>query len=670
MAEEIVYSTLPLWAVLIPTIFTGLIAVSSYYSAWLRNFLSVLATLATLVVVLSMYPAVIGQKVIVYELSMIVSPLGLNFRVDGLSFLVAAISSFVWLAATIFALEYMNHEKNRGRFFTLLILTLAGTVGVPLAGDFLTLLLFFEVMSLASYVLVVHTQTDEAYSAGDLYLYMGVFGGMSILTGVSLIYYYAGTVEIAPGSGVSGELWGLYYLAAILLMVGFGIKAGMAPLHIWLPKAHPVAPAPASALLSGIMIKTGAYGIIRVVDMLFTPAGEFQLVSHINDQLAGLWATVSNMGYVVIWIGIITMFFGVCMALIQSNIKKLLACSSISQMGFILLGVGVAGYLGYDGAMGMAGTSYHIINHALYKSTLFLAAGAIVYLTGELNMYNLGGLWKKMPFTAVVTLIASFGIMGIPLFNGYASKTLLHHAIVEAFEHHHLTSLYIAEKIFTLTCAGTVCYYFKFLYYTFFKKPDAAGEAIKVKNEPLAMKIGMGMLAVMIVFIGVFPNVALDWFINPALSYFAFDPHFIESHLVHVNFWTVKDLTAVVIALVLGSAFFFLGLHTRMFRSQVPYWLGEEFMGSQLGRACIAVWNVLYSLAIKIVSIFGLIGLALFRVGFRLLQQLDYRPGKSDVFRRINFSNIDFDMLLIIIMFGVVLVFLFYLQYGITVIAG
>lgn len=669
MSEEVVYSALPLWAVLVPTIFTGLIALSSFYSARWRNFLSVVAALATLVVVLVMYPQVVAHKVIVYELSMIVSPLGLNFRVDGLSLLVAAISSFVWLAATIFALEYMNHEKNRGRFFTLLILTLAGTVGVPLAGDFLTLLLFFELMSLASYVLVVHTQTEEAYSAGDLYLYMGVFGGMSLLTGISIIYYYSGTLIIAPGSGVMGELTGVHYLAAILLIIGFGVKAGMAPLHIWLPRAHPVAPAPASALLSGIMIKVGAYGIIRVVNMLFVPAGEPHLISQAADHIAALWSTLSSMGYVVIWIGIITMFFGVCMAIIQSNIKKLLACSSISQMGFILVGIGVASYLGYDGAMGMAGSSYHIINHALFKSALFLAAGAIAYLTGELDMYKLGGLWEKIPFTTAMTLIASCGILGIPFFNGYASKTLLHHAIVEAFEHHHLTSLYVAEKIFTLTCAGTICYYFKFLYFTFLKKPDSGMEDVEVKKEPLAMKVGMGMLAVMILVIGIFPNAVLDRFINPALRYFVFDQHFIESHLVGVSFWTVNNLTSVAIALVLGTAFFLIGLRSRLFDSQVPYWLGQEFMASQIGRACIAVWNVLYFLAVKVVSIVGVIGMVLFRIGFRLLQQVDYRPGKSNVFRNINFSNIDFDMLLILVIFGVVLVFLFYLQYGVVAIA-
>ena len=186
-------------------------------------------------------------------------------------------------------------------------------------------------------------------------------------------------------------------------------------MHIWLPRAHPVAPAPASALLSGVMIKIGAYGIIRTVNMFFTPAGvESQALPDPAGQFAGLWHDLASIGYVMIWIGIGTMLFGAFMAFVQDNIKKMLACSSISQMGFIILGVGAGAYLGYEGAMGLAGASYHILNHALFKSLLFLAAGVLAYQLGELNMYKLGGLWRKMPFTAAATLVGSLGIVGMP----------------------------------------------------------------------------------------------------------------------------------------------------------------------------------------------------------------------------------------------------------------
>lgn len=659
---------LPLLAVLIPLLSSALVAIVSFYSPWWRNCITTVATALTFLTVALMYPTVVMEgRIITFELLQIVSPLNLSFRVDGFSFLVAVVSSFVWLASTIYALSYMEHEENRGRFFAFLLLTFSGTIGVPLAGDFLTLLLFFEIMSLASYVLVVHTQTDEAYSAGDLYLYLGITGGMSILTGLVLLYFRNGTLAILPGTVVVKSLDVVVPLASILLILGFGIKAGMAPLHIWLPRAHPVAPAPASALLSGIMIKTGAYGIIRVINVLLVPSVEPKAVSFLAKHFAGFWSMVSNMGYVIIWIGIITMFMGVILALIQDNIKKMLACSSISQMGFILVGVGVAGYLKYEGAMGLAGASYHIINHAIFKSSLFLAAGVISYKLGELDMYKLGGLWKKLPFTATVAIIASLGIAGVPLFNGYASKTLLHHALVEAYEHYHVAALFEAERIFMITAAGTVLYYLKFLYLTFLRKPpEESRELIEgVKREPLSMKVGMTMLAATIIFIGVYPSFILNKLIIPTLNYFVFDPHFIEKHIVGISFFTLKDIISALIVIGLGSLAFAIGVKTGLFKTSIPYWLGQEFLASQLGKALVSFWSVLSWGAGRVIGFFRNTFGGIFRFGFRLLQSLDYRPGTSEVSRILNIANIDFDVLLIMSMLGVVLVFLFYLQFGV-----
>ncbi len=661
-------SILPLLAVLIPIVASGLVAWVSLYSEKWRDLLVTVATAATFLTVLAMYPTVVGEgKVITYQLLQITTPLNLNFRVDGFSLIVALISSFVWLAATIYGVSYMDHEKNRGRYYTLLLLTFGGTIGVPLAGDFLSLLLFFEIMSLASYVLVVHTQTEEAYSAGNLFLYLGVFGGLSILSGLALLYFRNGTLDILPGAIVIETMDAVVPLAASMMILGFGIKAGMAPLHIWLPRAHPVAPAPASALLSGIMIKTGAYGIIRTVNVLLVPSTEPGTAMVLAKQFQEFWSVVSNMGYVIIWIGIITAFMGVILALIQDNIKKMLACSSISQMGFILVGVGVAGYLKYEGAMGMAGASYHIINHALFKSALFLAAGVIAYKIGEMNMYELGGLWRKLPFTFAVVVIASLGIAGVPLFNGYVSKTLLHHAIVEAYEHYGVAALFEAERIFMITAAGTVLYYLKFIYLTFLRKPPEESKAKldKIKPESLLMKIGMSMLAVSIVFIGVNPSYLLNNLILPSLEGFVFDPGFIEGHIVGINFFTGKDLAGSFMTLGLGSLAFAIGVKTGLFKASVPYYLGQEFLASQVGKFMASIWNGVASAVGAVIGFFRSIFGGISRMGFRFLQGLDYKPGKSELFRIINFANMDFDVLLIMSMLGVTLVFLFYLQFGI-----
>lgn len=658
-------SYLPLIAVAIPLIASAMIACAQNI-AWWRNSWSLIGSAGTFIAVAMIYPLIAGGRVPVFELPMVITPFSLTFKVDGFGFLIALIASFIWLMATVFAIEYMKHESNEGRFFSFFMLTLAGTIGVPLAGDLLSLLIFFELMSLASYVLVVHTQTREAYSAGNLYLYLGIFGGMCLLAGIGLFYYECGSLLIGPHECLLEGLSGYAIAAGVLMIIGFGIKAGMVPLHIWLPQAHPVAPAPASALLSGIMIKTGAYGIIRIINQIYVPGESVLVPASLATGASDLWARVADAGFVIIWIGIVTMFFGVCMAVIQDNIKKLLACSSISQIGYIIMGAGAAAYLGYEGAMGIAGASYHILSHAFFKSTLFLAAGAIFYLTGELDMNKLGGLRHKMPFTTVVVVIASLGIVGMPLFNGYAGKTLLHHAIVEAYEHHHLISLYIAEYIFTLTSAGTVFYFLKLLYLTFFR-PAPAGLP-EIKTEPLLMKVSMGILAGCMVLIGLSPNLVLNNLIGPALSAFTLDPYLVN-YLLKISFWTFKDLFAVALALILGVIFFyFLGLRTSLFRLRVPYWLGAEFLGGLVGKGAIIFWLILSMPFAALQNIFNQLLELIYRKGFYYLQSVDYRPGQSAIFRSINISNIDFTMMIMLISFIIILTVVFYIRFGLTLI--
>lgn len=660
--QEVLTSMLPVWVVIIPLLTTLLLIVFSRL-AWVRHGVALVGTALTMGAVVSMYPQIIDrQQILAYEIPFFISPLNLTFKVDALGFIVALIASLVWLAATIYAISYMDHEKNQGRFFVFLALTLVGTIGIPLAGDLLTLLVFFEIMTLASYVLVVHNQSDEAVSAGNLYLYMGIFGGLSLLMGIGIIFHISGSVVIAPMMEPFSEFSTFHLVAMVLLILGFGIKAGMAPLHIWLPRAHPIAPSPASALLSGIMIKTGAYGIIRTVNMLFTPqADRFQLV-QMADQFAALWTDLARIGQVMIWIGIVTMFFGAVSAMLQDNIKRMLACSSISQMGYIIMGVGAAAYIGYNGAMGLAGSSFHILNHALFKSALFLVAGVIVYALGELDMRELGGLARKMPFSMAIALIASFGIVGIPFFNGYSSKTLLHHAIVKAQHLEQLPSLQVAEWIFILTSACTVCYFIKFLYYTFFRKSGRIYAGLKA--EPPLMKVGMGILGIAMLAFGFFPNLVLDKFILPALNNFMFDPANIEQYLAGINFWVLEDIWSIVITLGLGIIIYGLAAKTNFFRIKVPQWLTQEYIGYYIGRGAVILWGFVTMVVNFILNIFAWFFGVIFRATFRLHQGLDYKP-HSPIYRAVNFGNIDFDIFLVLTVLGAILFCLFYLQFGI-----
>lgn len=562
--ENSISSGLPLAVVLIPIVGSALAALIGHRWEKGRDYL-VLA-LTALVLLLSFYLFRLAwQDVVVSSFSVGFGDLPFNFRVDRLGAVFNLLSALIWFLATLFSLTYMSHEKRLTRYYTFYLLTLGGTLGVFLTADFFSLFLFFELMSLASYLLVIHTQTREAMSAGRLYLFLGVGGGLSILIAVLLIYHFTGTVTITP---LMEKLALIPYrgLIAVLLIAGFGVKAGMVPLHIWLPQAHPVAPSPASALLSGIMIKAGAYGIIRVSTVLFTPAeGEGSL----------LWAFPEKMGYILIWFSILTMFSAAVMALFQSNAKRILAYSSVSQMGYILMGVGACAYLGFDGALAFGSFSMHIVNHAFFKAGMFMMIGAVFYRTGELELHRLGGLWRDFPVTAFAFLLAGLGIAGIPGFNGYTSKVLLHHAIVEAFEHHHLYSLYLAERLFMFTGALTTCYIARLFISVFLgQKPShLAG----IKKEPWNERVVFAIIGAAIIFIGTNPFYILEKFVAPLVAAFPFGPHSFE-HLTYVNFWDIHDLQGVVAVVAIAALIYIAGTQTKFFNRKLPAFLSVEHL--------------------------------------------------------------------------------------------
>ncbi len=556
------FGILPLAIVIIPFIGAALATPLGRISEKHRDCMTLSVTavtciLSALLFIYSRYGIVMS----LYDIGFGEMPL--FFRVDQLSAVFNLLSSFVWFLATVFSLSYMAHEKRRNRYYTFYLLTLGGCLGVFLTADLFSLFFFFEMMSVASYLLVVHNQSEEAISAGRLYIFLGIFGGLCLLAATILLYWYTGSVFIAP------RLEELIIIPArtlvlILMLIGFGIKAGMVPLHIWLPKAHPVAPAPASALLSGIMIKTGAYGIIRVLTVLYTPSGE---------EAKQLWAFGEQAGYIMIWFGIVTMFVAALMALFQLNAKRILAYSSVSQMGYILMGVGVCAYLGLDGAVAFGGFSLHIINHAFFKAGMFMMVGAVFFKTGEIELNRLGGLWRDFPVTTFVFLLAAMGIAGIPGLNGYASKVLLHHAIVEAYEHHHLVSLYWAERIFMLTGVLTTIYITRLFSSIFLgRKPD---HLQYIAGEPWNEKTVFVIIGAVLLLIGTSPFLALHKLIAPLAKSFPFDAYSIK-HLLAVNFWDIHDLEGMAGIVIIAALLFTVGAYTGFFKIKLPAWLSIE----------------------------------------------------------------------------------------------
>lgn len=280
-------------------------------------------------------------------------------------------------------------------------------------------------MSFTSYVWVAFDEKKESLRAAETYLAVAVIGGLVMLMGLFLLYDMTGTLEmdglgraveeVLSGNGVYGSGGtGRLYAAGGLLLFGFGAKAGCFPLHIWLPKAHPVAPAPASALLSGILTKAGVFGIVVVSCVMF--------------------GTDGNWGLLVAVLGFITMFLGALLALFSVNLKRTLACSSVSQIGFILTGIGMCCLLksaGQGNGLAVRGTFLHMVNHSMFKLVLFLCAGVVFMNLHQLDLNDIRGFGRKKPALLFCFLMGALGISGIPMWSGYVSKTLLHEGIVE-----------------------------------------------------------------------------------------------------------------------------------------------------------------------------------------------------------------------------------------------
>ena len=381
-----------------------------------RNWVAFLVTAAEAVLIARMLLRVCAGTKLFCELPELLG--GIRFETDGFRGVYAGVAGLMWMMTSLFSAEYLHHYRNRNRYWFFTLMTFGATVGVFLAADLMTAFIFFEIMSFTSYVMVVHDENPAAMRAGQTYLAVAVLGGMVMLMGLFLLYGLTGTLRIsqlrAACAAVPAEQRTELYLAGSLILFGYGAKAGMFPLHIWLPKAHPAAPAPASALLSGILTKAGIFGVLVLSAQVF------------------LYDT--GWGTALLILGEMTMLLGAVLAVFSVNLKKTLACSSVSQIGFILTGIGMQCLSGAENGMAVWGTELHMINHSMFKLVLFMSAGAVYMNTHKLNLNDIRGFGRGKPVLMGVFLTGCLGIAGVPLFSGYISKTLLHESIVEYTE--------------------------------------------------------------------------------------------------------------------------------------------------------------------------------------------------------------------------------------------
>lgn len=541
------------------------------YRKLLQDTFAVVVTGLTLAGVVTLAPAVLQGQLPTASLPGLLGRF--NFAVDRFGLLFALVGSFVWFAAMLYAIGYLREDPARVRFLSILLVLLGANLGVVLAADLLTLFVFFELLGLVALLVIVHTGSDEARAAGVKYFWMTFGGGLALLAGIVVVVMQSGSLVWAPlpeavGSGWRWTIFGL-------LLIGFGVKAGMVPLHIWLPAAHPVAPAPASALLSGVMIKAGAYGLFRSLDMLVRPEGG-----------AAAWNEVVDMGMVLAMLGILTMATGVVMALLQDSVKRMLAWSSVSQIGFVLTGLGVGALLAADGAMASAGALLHVVNHALFKSCLFLAAGAIALRCGSADMGQLGGLWRRMPVTFGCVLVATAGITGIPLFNGSVSKNMIHHGLVEASQRPGGEILVYAEWVYLAVAAGTIAYFSRFIYRVFLRRAPQQQALESGREASPAMLTGLLLPVAPILWLGLYPHEILQTLIAPGLENQGLSPAPVSHYLEHY-FLSGKDLLAFAGMLAGGLAVAGIGARYGLFRRQPPAILGVDFWYGEFARGLI-----------------------------------------------------------------------------------
>jgi len=428
-----------------------------------------------------LYQAVASKSVVVIMfLKSYAPPLGACFEIDMLSVFVASLIMGLGIAACLYSIRYMEHDTGLVLYYVLLLGLLAGMVGVVFAGDLFTLFIFWELMCLTSYCLVAYRKERWApVEAGFKFLIMSSFGNVTVLFAMSLLYGMTGTLNLAflasSLQNVTNSVWIL--LAMIMVVVGFGVEAALVPLHFWLPDAHPEAPSPVSALLSGVVIKTGAYALLRILFLVFP-----------SVQMS--WQLMLAIAAVV------TMTVGNLMALLQEDLKRLLAYSSVAQMGYVIFGLTTV--------YGITASLFHVMNHAIMKGLLFLCAGCYVHMAGTRDINELSGVWKRMPVTTVTFTIGAFAIAGMPPLNGFLSEFMLIMAGIKAGTEVARSYMNVFAAIMLLNVLFSVAYYLR-LVQTFVLKKESPTVVEKAREAPISMLLPLCVLALLCILIGVYP---------------------------------------------------------------------------------------------------------------------------------------------------------------------
>jgi multicomponent Na+:H+ antiporter subunit D len=445
-----------------------------------------------------------GEKIFVYKVGgwepVNRVPIGIYMVMDGFTALVVCIINTIGFLSAFYSISYVKRYTAENYFYALFCLMIGGMNGVVLSGDLFNIFVFLEISVISSYALVAFGVESNELEASFKYQILGGLASFLILFGIGFIYWKTKTLNIADIREVfsTGSDKTYYMFIQILLLSGFGLKAAIIPFHAWLPDAHSSAPSPISAMLSGIFIKAvGIYVIIRLFFNMFT--------------------TGKEMAVLITTLGTLSMVLGVFLAIGQWDIKRLLAYHSISQMGYVVMSVGIGMILISRGAesgiasLAVAGGLFHLINHAAFKGLLFLNAGAIEYTIGTRDLKEMGGLAKPMPVTSATSFVASMSISGIPPFNGFFSKLII---IVAAI----MAKFYLLAVLAVIVSIITLASFLKFQRYAFYNKP-LKDQYKQIKEVPFPMLFSMITLGIICVLLSLLVVPAIrDAILAPAIE--------------------------------------------------------------------------------------------------------------------------------------------------------
>ena len=493
------YHHLPICAIML--LFFGAFFITTFGTrGGVRKIVSMIASAASLACLIALIkPVMIDGEIISYWLGSrgIAGgyAIGIAIEVDALSLFFGLLVGIAAFAACVYSLDYVTHDAHQVQYYTLLLMTSGGVLGMVLTGDIFNMYIMVEILTIGAVGLTAYRSKSEgALEAAFKYLVVGSIGSAFILTAIVMLYAEAHTLNLAqlsallPGMLGSGRM----KIAFALLLAGFSTKAFIVPFHPLAADAHGAAPASVSLLISGVLTKSGLYAIIRLCYFLF----------QVMDK--------GTMQFLLVFLGCVSMLVCVTMALAQHDFKRLLAFHSISQIGYVLTAIGLAT------ALGLSAGLYHAMNHTIFKGLLFLAAGAVMHQTGTGDLDRLGGLAKKMPHTTVMFLIGAFSISGLPPFNGFASKWMIYQAIYQKAAESGNFLFVFALIAALVTSVLTLASFVKVSQSVFFGQLSVEFE--NTEEAPIGMRIAMGLLAALCVITGLFPNLVTAFLTEPAAT--------------------------------------------------------------------------------------------------------------------------------------------------------